>query len=453
MTRNTPNDRKLKALHQKKNAGWREKDMPARSKSGRSDRTPRFRNDTKKWCIFIGLSLIFSILLFPSILTSTKTYNLGDVADRDMKASREFLVENNELTEKNRQEAVRAALPVYDFDPTATDVVPRVREAFAEGRKYLADALKLAWMSTSPEEAQKEHLAITNAFQTRFFEILDIPENNAFSHTLMMNDFSPKAESVAIRLVSDVFKRGVVGNQAMLMSYRGKGIILQNIKDGKEEAVLGLDRFYDLETAIVLVREQGRSLTQTLWPKKLAQAALELAVSLIKPNLTFNKRETALRKEAAGESVKPFFFKVKKGEIFIREGERINPEQLVKLSAQYKYLKQKKMLGRVPAMAVLIAFLLVSMYQLSLMKTRSTDSEIRDLLLNAVMLLVIFFVVIAFNFVAIETARGFHFFSPRALFGGSIFSLQEPCCMPYRLRAAPCLSVCFTALSPPPDFP
>jgi len=415
MSRNTPNERKLKTLHQKKNAGRREKEPSARSKSGRSDRTPRFRDDAKKWCIFIGLSLIFSILLFPSILTPTKTYHLGDVADRDMKASREFLVENNELTKKNRLEAVRAVLPVYDFDPTATDVVPRVREAFAVGRKYLADALKLAWTSTSPEEAQKEHLAITNAFQARFFEILDIPENNALFHTLMMSDFSPKAASAAVGLVSDVFKRGVVGNQAMLMSYRGKGIVLQNIKDGKEEEVSGLDRFYDLKTAIALVREQGQSLTRTLWPEKLARAASELAVSLIKPNLTFNKRETALRKEAAGELVKPFFFKVKKGEIFIREGERIKPEQLVKLSAQYKYLKQKKMLGRVPAMAVLMAFLLVSMYQLGLAKSRSTDSEIRDLLLNAAMLLVIFFVVIAFNFVAIETARGYHFFSPRAL--------------------------------------
>jgi len=415
MVRHTSNDRKLKTLHQKKNAGRREKDASARSKSGRSDHTSRFRDEPKKWCIFIGLSLIFSVLLFPSILTPTKTYRLGDVADRDMKASREFLVENSELTEKNRQEAVRAVLPVYDFDPTATDVIPRVSEAFAVGRKYLADALKLAWTSASPEEAQKEHLVITNAFQTRFFEILDIPENNALFHTLVMSDFSPKAESAVIELLSDVFSRGVVGNQVMLMSYRGKGIALQNIKDGKEEEVSGLDRFYDLKTAIALVREQGQSLTQTLWPEKLAHAALELTVSLIKPNLTFNKRETSLRKEAAGKLVKPFFFKVKKGEIFIREGERIKPEQLVKLSAQYKYLKQKKMLGRVPAMAVLMAFLLVSMYQLGLKKSRSTDSEIRDLLLNAAMLLVIFFIVIAFNFVAIETARGFHFFSPRAL--------------------------------------
>jgi len=415
MTRHNPNGRKLKTLHPKKNTGRREKDGPIRSKAGRSDRTTWFGAQIQKWSIFIGLSLIFSVLLFPSILTTTKTYNLGDVADRDMKASQEFLVENNELTEKNRQEAVRAVLPVYDFDPTASDVVPRVQEAFAVGRKYLADALKLAWTTASPEEAQKELIAITNTFQARFFEILDIPENITLFQTFLANDFSPKAESAVIKLVKDVFERGVVGNPEMLMSYRGKGVILQNIKDGKEEEVSSLDRFYDVKTATAFVREQSGPITKSLWPETLAQATLELAVSLIKPNLTFNKRETALRKEAAGKSVKPFFFKVKKGEIFIREGERITPEQLVKLNAQYKYLKQTKMLGRVPAMAVLMAFLLISMYQLGLKKSRSTDSEIRDLLLNAVMLLVTFFVVIAFNFVAIEVARGFYFFSPRAL--------------------------------------
>ena len=347
MIRHTQNDRKLKTLHQKKSVR-REKDPSARPKSGRSEGPPRFGDDTKKWCIFIGLSLIFSLLLFPSILTPTKTYNLGDVADRDMKASREFLVENSDLTEKNRQEAVRAVLPVYDFDPTASDVIHRVREAFGEGRKYLAESLKLAWTSTSPEEAQKEYVDITNGFQVRFFEILDITENIPLFDILRMSDFSPTAELAVIRLLSGVFKRGVVGNQEMLLSHRGKGIVLQNIKDGKEEVVSGLDRFYDLKTAVALVTEQGRSLTHTLWPEKLAQAAVTLAESLIKPNLTFNKRETALRKEAAGNSVKPFFFKVKKGEIFIRDGERITPEQLVKLNAQHKYLKQKKEAGTGP---------------------------------------------------------------------------------------------------------
>ena len=117
-----------------------------------------------------------------------------------------------------------------------------------------------------------------------------------------------------------------------------------------------------------LFETRGKSLALNIWPEKLAEASLELAVSLIKPNLTFNKRETALLKETAGRSVKPFFFKVKKGEIFIREGERVTPEQLLKLSAQYKSLKQKKMLGRVPAMVVLMAFLLISMYHMGLEK-------------------------------------------------------------------------------------
>ncbi len=415
MSRHTSYGSKLKIFHPKKISGRREKDVSSRVKTARSVRAFWLRDDTRKWCILMGLSLIISVLLFPSILTPPKTYNLGDVADRDIKASREFLVENSELTEKNRQEAVRAVMPVYDFDPTASDVVPRIREAFAIGRKYSADSLKSAWMSTSPENAQNEHLSITNAFRKRFFEILDIPENDALVHILVMNDFSPKAESAVVKLVGDVFRKGVVGNQVMLMTYRGKGIILQNIQDGKEETISDLERFYDLKTAQGFVRNQGKSLALNIWPEKLAEASLELAVSLIKPNLTFNKRETALLKETAGRSVKPFFFKVKKGEIFIREGERVTPEQLLKLSAQYKSLKQKKMLGRVPAMVVLMTFLLISMYHMGLGKSRATGSEIRDLALNAVMLLVIFFVVIAFNFVAFETARGFHFFSPRAL--------------------------------------
>ena len=83
-----------------------------------------------------------------------------------------------------------------------------------------------------------------------------------------MNDFSPKAESAVIKLAKDVFERGVVGNQEMLMSYRGRGVILQNIKDGKEEEVSSLDRFYDVKTAIAFVREQSGPLTKTLWPEK-----------------------------------------------------------------------------------------------------------------------------------------------------------------------------------------
>ena len=378
-----------------------------------------FRSEAKRWYILLGLSVIISILLFPSILTPPKAYRLGDVADRDIKASRDFLVEDGELTEKNRQEAVRGILSVYDFDPTGTDIAARIKEAFESGRGYVAKSLELSYAydsgSLASEKALADHLEAANNFKTRFFETLDIPPNENLIDIFMKNGFSPEAEKAVIELVTDLFRTGVVGNKMMLMNQSGKGIVLHDIHNGKETSVTDLDRFFDLKTAEEFVGSRGKALTQNIKPKELTQASLELAFSLVKPNLTFNKRETALRKERARESVKPFYFKVKKGEMLIREGERTSSEHVLKLSEQYKLLKQKDMLGRVPAMAILIAGLLVSMYIVGLLSNRSSAPEVKDLLFQGVTLLLIYWVVIAFNFVAFEIARGFSFFSPKAL--------------------------------------
>jgi len=378
-----------------------------------------FRAEAQKCYILLVMSMIISILLFPSILTPPKAYHLGDVADRDIKASRDFLVENSELTEINRQEAVRGVLSVYDFDPTGTDIVSKIREAFEAGRTYLAKSLELSYAhdsgSLASEKALSDHLDSANAVKSRFFEILDIPYNETLIDTFMKSGFSEEAQRAVDQLVTDLFKSGVVGNKMMLMSQSGKGIILHDIHNGKEITVKDLDRFYDLKTAEAFVNSRGKILTRDIKSKDLAKAALALATSLIKPNLTFNKRETELRKEEARKSVKPFYFKVKKGEMLIREGERILPEHVLKLSEQYKLLKQKEMLGRVPAMAILIALLMSSMYIVGLFRSPSSGPEVKDILFHASTLLIIFLVVIAFNFVAFEIARGFSFFSPKAL--------------------------------------
>ena len=84
-----------------------------------------FGVEARTWYILFGLSVIISIILYPNILISPVIYRLGDVADRDIKSTHEFLVEDNELTEKNRRDAVKKVLPVYDFDRTATNVASR----------------------------------------------------------------------------------------------------------------------------------------------------------------------------------------------------------------------------------------------------------------------------------------------------------------------------------------
>ena len=410
---------KLKSLNKRATSVRRERKPSSPGKKRRDDPPLWLRPEAMRWYILLGLSVIISVLLFPSILTPPKAYRLGDVADHDIKATREFLVENSALTEKDRQEAVRAVLSVYDFDPTATGVVSRIKEAFQAGREYLSRSLELAYSQdsdiTTSEKTLSDHSEAEQALKSRFFEILDIPYNEKLVDVFIANNFSLEAEEEVIALLNDLFSSGVVGNKMMLMNQSGKGIILHNINDGKEEKIIDLERFYDLKTAEEFIRARGKVVTRGLKPKEFRKATLELAAALIKPNLTFNKRETALRKEKARNSVKPFYFKVKKGEMLIREGERIAPEHLLKLSGQYKFLKQKEMLGRVPAMAILIAFLISSMYFVGLFNNKPSGPDVKDLLFHSVTLLLIFMVVIAFNFVAFESARGFHFFTPKAL--------------------------------------
>jgi putative nucleotidyltransferase with HDIG domain len=372
--------------------------------------------EAKRWYILIGLCAIISVLLFPNILNRPKIYELGDVAKRDIKASREFLVEDDELTEKNRQAVVKGLPPVYDFDPTATSLVARIREAFDQGRQYLAAVLSVV------DDQEKTEPNVENApskdidvFKNNFFEILDIPPDDNIFAILVKNGFPSESEGVAISLITKVLGIGVVSNKKMLMNHSGKGIILRDIYTGKESRITDLDRFNDPGAATDLVKNLSRSLRDSRISEELSEVSLKLAIMLIKPNLTFNKRETELRKDLTWKSVKPFYFIVKKGEMLVREGERITPEHLLKLSEQYKLLEREEMLGRAPAMAVLIGFLISAMYLAGLMTGRSTKAETRDFLFNAATLLVVFLVVMASNFVSEETARGFDFFAPRAL--------------------------------------
>jgi len=377
-----------------------------------------FGLEARIWYILLGLSVIISVVIYPNILTRLEIYSLGDVADRDIKATNEFLVEDSELTEKNRQDAVKNVLSVYDFDRTAINVASRIKEAFAAGRAYLAKPGDTSGTSKdAPSEVKPvsdEPSMSIDSFRNHFFGILDIPVSDKVFDTLLKSDFSAEAENAAIRLVSEVLNKGVVGNKMMLMAQSGKGITLHRIQTEMESKVTELNRFYDLKEARDFIEGQSEPLTSSMSSPGLAKASLELAAALVKPNLTFNKRETELRKELARKSVTPFYFKVKKGEMLVREGERITPEHLLKVSEQQKFLKQHETLGRVPAMAVLIFSLLAAMHLIGFMTGRASKTKIKDLLFNAFTLLAIFLVVMACNFMSYEIARGYSF-APRAL--------------------------------------
>ena len=93
-----------------------------------------------RWVLLVSVIAFFTLLLHPKMVATGPAYNLGDVAERDIKAPRDFFIEDSAATVKNVQQAVQDVMTVYDHD---TGMLPaltaRIGGAFAEVRSALAE--------------------------------------------------------------------------------------------------------------------------------------------------------------------------------------------------------------------------------------------------------------------------------------------------------------------------
>jgi hypothetical protein len=373
-----------------------------------------------KWTILVSLSLIISILQFPHILVGPTNYVVGDIAVRDIKASRNFLVENKEQTEKDREKLSRESPSVYDFDNLSVSLGPSIKTAFEIAREYYSKPFDLSALDQSTLSAQQQASmgeAENYRYATeRFFNTLEIPKDEKVFSRLVSHGFPSQIEEAIIQLIGEVSNRGILASKTSLKNQMEKsGIVLHDIFSKREVITTDQDRFNDLSGARSYVGGQLKTLRERIAPPQLAEVVIKITQSLIKPNVTFNQRETELRKDLARKTVKPSYFLVKKGEMLVREGERIGPDHLLKLSEEMKSLNRMELVGRVPAMAVLIGTLLLVLYLVGLIITKSSRRDWRDLLFSAAILLSMFIFVWAYSFVAEEIARQLTLISTTAL--------------------------------------
>ena len=88
-----------------------------------------------RWYVLLGTTLVVGLLLFPALWTSTPGYQIGDVAEMDIKSPKDFLMEDKEATQIKREEAARSVPTVYDFDDAlAANLGERIAAAFGHVR-------------------------------------------------------------------------------------------------------------------------------------------------------------------------------------------------------------------------------------------------------------------------------------------------------------------------------
>lgn len=333
------------------------------------DYTRRFR-----WGILWCVTILFSIILFPSLVITRHQYKLGDVAEKDIKSPRDFFIEDKEATELNRQKAVENVLTVYDYDAGLAERLTRkVNEVFDKMRAEKAQqdasnqqqsAADAASTNASTESKSPSQNVGTDGRQY-LEEELGIRVNKGAFEALKNIGFSKEIANIINQILTSILDNGVVTNKEILLKESEKGIILRDVATKEEKEQHQLKKFFGLDQAKTMVRIVGQPQLKDL-DYGLLNLVVDFVQRLIQPNITLNRSETEERKEKAVADIKPVLHKIKAGEMLLREGERVTEVQLLKLKTLQTQTKKEQVFLTSVGAALMLLLLLVTTYVLHL---------------------------------------------------------------------------------------
>jgi putative nucleotidyltransferase with HDIG domain len=347
-----------------------------------------------RWLILLGTTLVVALLLFPALWSGTPGYHIGDVAEKDIKSPKDFLVEDREATQDKREEASLSVLTVYDFDDSlASELGERVARAFHH-MWTLSPASEGGNLGTSADGTEvgsqtlSKHDLIWKQKET-FEGILGSKVSSEAYKILEENDFSEGTSRQIGRLLARVYQKGVVGSKELLLQQQQNGIMVRTLSSKEERLARQFEQFYSLDEARIALATAARALFKDV-DYSMRHAMIDLSQRLIQPNLTLNKGETEERRAKAVEDVKAVLTQIKKGEMLVREGEKISSLHVVKLEALESAMGREDLFTISSGFMLLaVAFLVISFT--TYFKTEaSVILKNKDLLFLCVMLIMLF---------------------------------------------------------------
>jgi putative nucleotidyltransferase with HDIG domain len=328
-----------------------------------------------RWGILVVVTVIFTILLYPNLVITKHQYSLGDIAERDIKAPKDFFVEDESATEKKRQQATAEVLTVYDYDADLAETIGQnVVQAFAEMSKIIEaentptnqdEATPLELEETIIEDKKLSLHDQLWAKRELFEDKIGFRVSKGAFRALEKEAFSQNIPVIINKTLVEILKNGVVTNKEILLKEMDKGIILRNVNTQKERGVRNLKQFYGLDQAKARAQVIGQPFLKDI-EYTVKNLIIDFVQDLIQPNITLNKNETQERKKSAAAEIKPVLHKIKAGEMLLREGERVTEVQLLELKTLEVQTKTEQVLLSSLGAAMIMLCLLITTYILHL---------------------------------------------------------------------------------------
>ncbi|MBN2645651.1 MAG: HDIG domain-containing protein [Desulfuromonadaceae bacterium] len=371
-------------------------------KNLKKQQTVSARTRMQRHLLLLTLALVLAFVVVPKGGFVPDYYRPGDIASRDVKSPRGFLVPEPALTEKKRQDAAAAVLAVYDYDARpSSEVAHNLVNAFQalrqqhkqeELRQQLAAAEKEAKSKAVLEGSVPSEGTVPLGPVDAVSEVnlnsllgteLDDKQTDAL-HRLALDEAFVGAFSAAVQ---KTLKRRIVGSLELFRSQWRGAMTVRDLATREEANVEQIDDVLGINEILAEMR------TRVEMRKALQgdySQLLGLLQKVLHPNLTYNQSETEARRRTAAEAVLPVLLQVKPGEMIVREGERVTEDQIRKLKALRESVDLSKGMRTGAGLVLAILLLFYAVHRFARGNIRKYRPQMRDQLFLVLVFSVLF---------------------------------------------------------------
>jgi putative nucleotidyltransferase with HDIG domain len=269
--------------------------------------------------------------------------SIGKVSSSTIKADRDYVIVDEDATKQARENALRSVKPVFLFDASLADIIT---DAVKEGFEFMRNSIQVALYQSEngspketgvkklPENLKKKDLEtikeVALSSREEFEKVLGIKLSDDEFNRLIDFNFSRDIEDGIISIIQPIMQEVIVEDKNKLIQEKGSGILIQRIyvREQRAEGIISsVTSIKDLNEMRKLLEKKVIFLLAD-YNKDERRLIISLASKLIRPNLIYNAQETERRKMEAISSVAPVTINIKKGDILIRDGEKITQEHL-----------------------------------------------------------------------------------------------------------------------------
>jgi cyclic-di-AMP phosphodiesterase PgpH len=299
------------------------------------------------------LVLAGSIGMRPELATAkVKVPTLGEPARRDIRAWRTVRVPDQVRTERLREEARQQVLPIYDHQPDQVTRKSRLlREAYSamsvamlgvdQARTALQEKMDLVGGESDHQATVNHRLAQINTERRRaqiaMLETLGLTSSEVdFDGLDPLGYGTGLGTGLAEVLTSVNNAMPVVANRVIARSRAPTGLRLRRAgqgASGERRSLEGLPELRELRSTRVpeVLGARIRAIAQLAGVMEVSarsrDAVAQLLGHLLVPTATFNAAATAQRRTTAAASIPLAMVHVSRGQVLIREGDRVTAEQ------------------------------------------------------------------------------------------------------------------------------